>query len=114
MQRVTVKMPVAPLTPRPDKATKPYLHVPVDLLEGKPRIAKRKIVSPAKQEAVDVAYHLLHWSRYPSYGHVMDSGARPLQAFAEGTTFKYRPVPCRLRSNRKVKPRKSKLSAPDY
>ena len=91
IQRVTVKVPAAPLTPRPDKATKPCLHVPVDLLEGQPRIAKRKIASPAKQEAVDIVNHLLHGSRYPSDGHVMDPGARSFQAFRRGNHIQIPP-----------------------
>ncbi len=80
IQRRPIKMPATPLAPRPHKATEPCLHIPVDFLKCNSGITKIKIVPPADQKAINIADHFLNRNGYPSYGHVVNLGASPLQA----------------------------------
>jgi len=69
IQRRTAQLPTVPLAPRPQKATPPFLHVPVDLPEGRAWITEAKVVPPTAKKAVHLGNEFLRRQLDLPLGH---------------------------------------------
>ena len=68
--RRTTKLPTMPLAPRPQKATPPFLHVPVDLPEGRAWVTEAKVISPTTEKPVHLRDEFLRRQLNLPLGHL--------------------------------------------
>ena len=93
IQRRTAKLPTMPLAPRSQKATPPFLHIPVDPSEGRAWITETKVIPPATEKTVHLGDEFSDGSRTCLWVIRRSRSRTRFIDLADGTIFRYFPGP---------------------
>ena len=93
IQRRTVQELATPLAPRHHKATKPFMHEPIDFPESHSGIAKAEVCAPPFEVETHAADHFLDWRLHASGSHLPQVFSQSLQALSGRDNIEIGPLP---------------------